>query len=1201
MSETHGVPVEDVYQREYEKLEGLSQAAQLQSGQVARDQLLGLALSGGGIRSATFNLGILQALARARLLKEFDYLSTVSGGGYIGSWLSAWVKRSKSGVQDVENALAQGAEPPQIRFLREFSNYLTPRTGWFSTDTLTGVTTYVRNLLLNLSILVLIVAALLLGPWLLGGAAASAADTGFLGHERAGYLYLILAEAALLVAAYGMAKSLACLDEYDRRTAHAARSGAAPVLPATPPAWAEGNGLAVRVVLPLVASAFALNMGAWAQPHVTTTAMWVAGVSFIVLILAFRWLCPRIVKRAFPPVELPWKRDRWLRKSLALIVGSLFAGAVLVGLSRLLATPDGTPDAAALWHALVLGAPVALLVFLFAGTLVVGLSGRRLSEFEREWWGRLGAVVVRAGLLWAVLCATSIYGAWLVWKMGAWASGVGLAWLGSTALAVLTAMSRTTGDEGSRRWRELIPKLGPYVFMLGLLVAVAAGLYALSFALATVSDGASCTPQTFLERCAIADYLNGLAGAAAPGPVLGAIVVLAAVAGILSWLIDINLFSFHSFYRNRLVRCFLGASNSGRKAVPFIGFDSADNPRLADLVQRPYHIINTALNLTSSKRLSWQERKAGSFVLTPLYCGYQFPDLAAQSRPEASGDPCFQPTSDYAKDEDGHLSLGTALAISGAAASPNMGYHSTASVAFLLTVFNVRLGWWMQNPSSAENWRRGGPYLGLRYLLSELLGLTSEETPFVYVSDGGHFENLGIYELVRRKCRFIVASDASRDKGFEFEDLGNAIRKCQIDLGVRIEIDRRAIVPDPVTRRSLYHCAVGTVQYRDRAPGYLLYIKPSLTGNEPADVSQYAAACGDFPHETTGDQWFSESQFESYRKLGQHIGWTVLRDAGLEPDPERRTDRESIFVALKERWYPPSGAVKDAFTHHAQALESLEQMQRNDELLRFLDMQVYPEWERLDQVAPGPAKNLWLPRRPEELRAGFYFCRAMLELMENVYIDLDLEEQCDHPDNRGWMNLFRHWSWSGMFKVTYSICCAMLGARFQRFCERRLDLWPGDVSAVSETVDAAQLEAVLERASAQKQLNFVEVEMIERLHRAGVAFDRIELFQLEVWSPETLDRADATPGSSFLYIFGFALTRGQRLVYFRVQDHLRKMGHARRALSKLCYREENKITGHDVDKLRDLEIEWLERQDFDGFERLLKSVQQQGRDLDGAR
>jgi hypothetical protein len=86
-----------------------------------------------------------------------------------------------------------------------------------------------------------------------------------------------------------------------------------------------------------------------------------------------------------------------------------------------------------------------------------------------------------------------------------------------------------------------------------------------------------------------------------------------------------------------------------------------------------------------------------------------------------------------------------------------------------------------------------------------------------------------------------------------------------------------------------------------------------------------------------------------------------------------------------------------------------------------------------------------------------------------------------------------------------------------------------------------------------------------------------------------------------VYTFGFALTRGQRLVYFRIQDHLRKMGHARRALSRLCYRKQAPVTGHAVDELRQLRIDWLEPQDFDGFERLFKSVQQQGRDPDAAR
>ena len=173
------------------------------------------------------------------------------------------------------------------------------------------------------------------------------------------------------------------------------------------------------------------------------------------------------------------------------------------------------------------------------------------------------------------------------------------------------------------------------------------------------------------------------------------------------------------------------------------------------------------------------------------------------------------------------LGLGSALAVSGAAASPNQGYHSAPAVAFLMTVFNVRLGWWLQNPAQLRQWRHMGPRWGILYLLSELLGMADESSKYVYLSDGGHFENLGIYELVRRGCRFIVACDAGMDPGFEFEDLGNAIRKCQVDLGVTIDLDTRPIRPDPATGRALAHCAVGTIRYggasRPQAPdGYLL-------------------------------------------------------------------------------------------------------------------------------------------------------------------------------------------------------------------------------------------------------------------------------------------------------------------------------------------------------------------------------------------
>src|SRR5262249_41150452 len=147
----------------------------------------------------------------------------------------------------------------------------------------------------------------------------------------------------------------------------------------------------------------------------------------------------------------------------------------------------------------------------------------------------------------------------------------------------------------------------------------------------------------------------------------------------------------------------------------------------------------------------------------------------------------------------------------------------------------------------------------------------NDERGFVDLSDGGHFENLGIYELIRRRCKYIIASDAAQDSDFAFEDLGNAIRKCRADFGVEIEIDVSRIRPDAASGRSHAHCAVGRVLYPktpDGAPsmtGFLLYIKASMTGDEPSDVLEYQQLHPEFPHQTTADQWFDESQFESYR------------------------------------------------------------------------------------------------------------------------------------------------------------------------------------------------------------------------------------------------------------------------------------------------------------------------------------------------
>ena len=245
----------------------------------------------------------------------------------------------------------------------------------------------------------------------------------------------------------------------------------------------------------------------------------------------------------------------------------------------------------------------------------------------------------------------------------------------------------------------------------------------------------------------------------------------------------------------------------------------------------------------------------------------------------------YRPTEEYAFPPPfTGPNLGLAMGISGAAASPNMGSYTSAPVGFLMTLFDVRLGQWLGNPRSRRTWQQPTPNLGLAYLLNELFGGTDDEAAYVYLSDGGHFENMALYELVKRRCGLIIVCDAEADDCYGFTGLGNAIRKCRIDLGIDIDLDVTDITPAEAGKSSKKHCAVGEIHYETVDPnapsGTIVYFKASLTGDESTDVVEYKKGHQTFPHETTADQWFTESQFESYRELGYHEVMTALKAHG---------------------------------------------------------------------------------------------------------------------------------------------------------------------------------------------------------------------------------------------------------------------------------------------------------------------------------
>jgi hypothetical protein len=630
-----------------------------------------------------------------------------------------------------------------------------------------------------------------------------------------------------------------------------------------------------------------------------------------------------------PAPDLPQVSGYW-------IAAGVFAGGAAGAVLYLLARSFRGREDAAIFEILTVGPPVILLLFTIVGVLQLGLMGIAFRDRRREWMARVGAWLIIYGLGWLALVGVAVYGPVALATGADWLRAtVTFGWLATTVGGIMAARRTTSGRGG--RGSRIAAGVAPYVFIFGLIAALALTLdWGLARATGDTRPGgywptfwATAQPEedTVLEG-QVADregsvwsialtqsseqtmsrqfrdrnkaHLQLLLHQSEHIVTLLGLSLFAALALLLAWRVNINEFSMHRYYRNRLTRCYLGACNPGRRPHPFTGFDDGDDVPLAVITEDskkagssyPFPIINTALNLVRGEELAWQERKAASFALTPLYCGFWLPadwgdresdsaiSRSTSAGPDTSGRGGFRPSDQYG----GGVSLGTAMAISGAAASPNMGYHSTPALTFLMTTFNVRLGWWLGNPMSGA-WKKPGPTFALEALLAELFGYTSASAKYVYLSDGGHFENLGIYELVRRRCRLIIASDAGADGDLSLDDLGNAIRKCRIDLATSIEFPvgaLRKIQKRDKRKHSNVHVAVGTIAYPNAEAGTLLYIKSSLTGDEPADVLQYQADHPDFPHQSTADQWFDESQFESYRALGYHIGAEILAPASQD-------------------------------------------------------------------------------------------------------------------------------------------------------------------------------------------------------------------------------------------------------------------------------------------------------------------------------
>jgi hypothetical protein len=332
--------------------------------------------------------------------------------------------------------------------------------------------------------------------------------------------------------------------------------------------------------------------------------------------------------------------------------------------------------------------------------------------------------------------------------------------------------------------------------------------------------------------------------------------------------VNLNLTGLHRYYRDRLASCYL--------EVPSTPRGIAEPPPLEKLAAKlPYHLINTTVNLTSSDNPELRGRGGDFFLLSKTMCGsmitgYQKTEQVSRMNPD--------------------LDLATAMAVSGAAASTNMGWQTMHEYRTLMAIFNVRLGYWMRWRQDTKGLLASNAFI---QLAREIFGLLNEKASTLNLSDGGHIENLGAYELIRRKLKFIVCIDGGMDGAMDCADLNRLQRLVAIDFGYRIDFDA-----SDLKLKDSFSSNYGVLVKIDYAPavddvekkqlGWMLYIKLAMLGTESNYVLDYRRENPKFPHQTTANQFFDEAQFEAYRKLGESAARSFL------PEAFKATDREAF-------------------------------------------------------------------------------------------------------------------------------------------------------------------------------------------------------------------------------------------------------------------------------------------------------------------
>ena len=887
--------------------------------------LFGLALSGGGIRSATFNLGLLQGLHELKLLAAVDYLSTVSGGGYIGGFWSAWLSRQAEKVGFPTRQPSDRVESAAVAHLRRFSNFLSPRVGLLSYDTGRLVVALVSGMIPT----VLASLALILGAL---------------------YAWLIVAQGLF-------ARQI-------------------PLGAATTSAWI--SVIAILIPTAAVLAAFEWRWRARGEPPGRPSTYVLSSTTALVTVAVVWW----------------WMgfhhSSPYLSPVSSELLGSWVARLPLID------SPDRSAALVALLAPAGAWGIASLLLIVWRVTTSPIASALRAHARR----GPLDRVLSRLFLLMALWVVGTIvwYTGVLLEEVARGAALTGLAGLSAALSVVVGKMqqilalqpNKGVGNSLLARLRPRLPQISAYLALIAIACAMVL------------------------------------------------IVIIAVDGGWASWLLiaggsatvlvllrfDPNEVGLHSFYRGRLARAYLGASLPGHKTNAEVMAE--DDVALTELgLNRPLHLVCcTANDITSSDSVATLRRGAVSAVLSPVgfsvgSSAVRWPTIHARNVP----------------------SLATAMTASGAAFNPQMGSKSIEfgpAVTYLMATLNLRLGLWLPHPSkmATTHVRRAGGFPG-REFYRELAGLSSAAAPRVHLSDGGHFENMGLFELLRRHCRYIIASDCGADPDVAFDDFGNLTRRAREDLGVEIDVDLAPLRPraDGCARQLM---VAGDIHYPDGDVGVLLLFKPTLVGDEPVDVRQYHTRNGDFPHETTGDQFYDEAQWEAYRRLGLHAARNAFRSVveAVDGDSDDLVRTARIFAHARRQWLPaPEGLTARLPRLTSRAAELDARLYDIDN--RALCREVYREVAALrgDDHRTNSAADL---------AAALHVVREALLFMEEIFVTEELDRRGNHPIYLGIINYFSRWTHSPLVRAWWPMLQALHSQRFAQYLELRLGIATGD-------------------------------------------------------------------------------------------------------------------------------------------------------------